>query len=193
MYPKSGFRVVQIYTLGDVCMNITIIGRKCTPKESFKARAEKKMQKVDRFFGGDAAATVKVTVEKAFQVVEISVKYNGMVFRAEESAADMLDALDICVDQLIRKIRKNKTRVEKKLREGAFDELAAEEAVPEEEYKVERCKQVPLKPLSVDEAILQMNMLGHQFFMFQNAATDEINVIYLRKNGAYGLLEPDIG
>ncbi len=176
-------------------MNITIIGRKCTPKEIFKARAEKKLQKVERFFGGDATATVKVTVEKAFQVVEISVKYNGMVFRAEESATDMLDALDICVDQLIRKIRRNKTRVEKRLRTGAFDTMPAEPVEPEvqeDEYRVERCKQVPLKPLSVDEAILQMNMLGHQFFMFQNAATDQINVIYMRKNGAYGLLEPDI-
>lgn len=151
------------------------------------------MQKVDRFFGGDADAVVKVTVEKAFQVVEISVKYNGMVFRAEESAVDMLEALDLCVDQLIRKIRKNKTRVEKRLHEGAFDELPVPEDEPEEDYKVERCKQVPLKPLSVEEAILQMNMLGHQFFVFQNAATDQINVIYKRKNGAYGLLEPDIG
>lgn len=173
-------------------MNITIIGRKCTPKEIFKARAEKKLQKVERFFGSDAAATVKVTVEKAFQVVEISVKYNGMVFRAEESATDMMDALDICVDQLIRKIRKNKTRVEKRLRTGAFDAMPVEPELQEEDYHVERCKQVPLKPLSVDEAILQMNMLGHQFFMFQNSATDQINVIYIRKNGAYGLLEPDI-
>lgn len=182
--------------LGDVSMNITIVGRKCTPKETFKARAEKKLQKVDRFFGGDAAATVKVTVEKAFQVVEISVKYNGMVFRAEESAADMLDALDMCVDQLIRRIRKNKTRVEKRLHTGAFDipeEIQPQEQEEEVEYRVERSKQVPVKPLSVEEAILQMNMLGHQFFMFQNAATDQINVIYLRKDGAYGLLEPDIG
>lgn len=174
-------------------MNITIIGRKCTPKETFKTRAETKLQKVDRFFGGDADAVVKVTVEKAVQVVEISVKYNGMVFRAEESAVDMLEALDACVDQLVRRIRRNKTRVEKRLRTGAFDELPEQEELPEEEYKVERCKQIPLKPLSVDEAILQMNMLGHQFFVFQNAATDQINVIYRRKNGAYGLLEPDIG
>lgn len=174
-------------------MKITITGRKCTPRESFKMRAEKKLAKIERFFDEEAEAKITATVEKSAKIVEITVAHGGMIFRAEERAEDLEDALDGCVDSLVRQIRKNKTRVEKKLRSGAFDAYTDVEPIPEElDFDVVRTKKIPLsKPQDVDEAILQMNLLGHQFYVFLNAMTSQINVVYRRKDGGYGLIEPD--
>lgn len=175
-------------------MNITVIGRKCTPRDSFKQRAEKKLAKIDRFFGSDADAKVTATVEKNSQSVEITVNNDGMIFRAESRAENMNDALDDCVDLLIRQIRKNKTRVEKRLKSGAFDAAAGAGEAPvteEKDFDLVRRKSIPVKPQTTDEAILQMNMLGHKFYMFVNAETDKISVVYCRDDGGYGLLEAD--
>jgi putative sigma-54 modulation protein len=173
-------------------VKITITGRKCSPRESFKERVEKKLTKIERFFGEDAEAKVTVTVEKSAQIVEITVLKGGMIFRSEESALNMNDAFEMCVESLIRQIRKNKTKIEKKIHSGAFDEIVGEEPVAEElDFEIVRSKTVSLKPQDVDEAILQMNMLGHQFFMFLNSVSEKINVVYMRKDGGYGLLEPD--
>ena len=177
-------------------MKIIITGRKCTPRDSFKEHAEKKLSKVARFFGDDAEAKVTATVEKSCQIVEVTVATRGMYFRAEESAQNMNEALDDCIDSIIRQIRRNKTRLEKRLRAGDFDSIVADtdSAVEEEEeqYEVVRTKAVVLKPESVEEAILQMNLLGHLFYMFRNAETSEINVVYKRKDGGYGVLVPEI-
>ena len=179
---------------GDDCMKITITGRKCSPRDSFKEHAEKKLAKIEKFFGPDVEAKVTVTVEKSSQTVEITVNNNGMIFRSQERAENMNEALDKCVDTLIRQIRKNKTRIEKKLRAGNFDAFADEaEAVSEEvEYELVRRKSVALKPQSVDEAILQMNLVGHQFYVFLNEENGEINVVYRRSDAGYGLIAPEI-
>ena len=172
-------------------MNITIVGRKCNPREDFRARAEKRLSKVDKLFGDEAAAKVTATVEKSCHIVEITVTKNGMIYRAEEQADNMLDALDECVDSLIRQIRKNKTRLDKKLHAAVLDDFFTDEVEEEKDYDVIREKTVALKPQSVEEAILQMNLLGHQFYMFLNADTDVINVVYKRNANGYGLLAPD--
>lgn len=174
-------------------MNITIVGRKCTPRESFKDRAALKLQKVEKFFGPDATAKVTATVEKNVKIVEITLQKGGFIFRAQERAQDLEEALDNCVDSLIRQIRKNKTKLERRLREVSFDEVfnAPDTADEETEYDVVRTKAVILKPQTVDEAILQMNMLGHEFYMFRNAESEEINVVYKRSDGGYSILEPD--
>ena len=171
-------------------MNISIIGRKCSPRESFKEKAEKKLSKIDRFFSSEADAKITVTVEKSYQSVEITVNSNGMIFRAQEKAENMNDALDKCVDNLIRRIRKNKTKLEKQLKNGAFDDYTPEEIPEETEFDIVRTKSVAVKPQSVEEAILQMNMLGHEFYLFTNSANDTISLVYKRKDGGYGLLEP---
>lgn len=173
-------------------MNITIVGRKCTPRESFKVHAEKKLQKVEKFFGEDAAAKITATVEKNVKIVEITLQKGGFLFRAQERAQDLEDALDACVDSLIRQIRKNKTKLERRLREVSFDEVFNAPAEAEEQdFEVVRTKSVALKPQTTEEAILQMNMLGHTFYMFRNAESEEINVVYKRKDGGYSVLEPD--
>lgn len=171
-------------------MNITIVGRKCNPREDFRMRAEKRLGKVEKLFGEEASAKVTATVEKTCRIVEVTVTKSGMIFRAEERAENMEDALDACVDSLIRQIRKNKTRLDKKLHSAVLDDFI--DTVEEEtEFDVIREKTVALKPQSVEEAILQMNLLGHQFYMFLNADTDEINVVYKRNATGYGLIAPD--
>ncbi len=171
-------------------MKITVIGRKCTPRDSFKEHAEKKLQKIDRFFGDEASAKVTATVEKTSQTVEITVNNDGLIFRAQAKAENMNEALDNCVDLLIRQIRKNKTKLEKRLRSGAFDDYQGLED-EEPEFELVRTKTIPIKPQSVDEAILQMNMLGHKFYMFRNSANDSVAVVYRREDGGYGLIEPE--
>ncbi len=171
-------------------MKITVIGRKCTPRDSFKEHAEKKLTKIDRFFGDEASAKVTATVEKTSQTVEITVNNDGLIFRAQAKAENMNEALDNCVDLLIRQIRKNKTKLEKRLRSGAFDDYQGLED-EEPEFELVRTKTIPIKPQSVDEAILQMNMLGHKFYMFRNSANDSVAVVYRREDGGYGLIEPE--
>ncbi len=172
-------------------MKITVIGRKCTPRDSFKERAEKRLRKVEKFFPDEVEAKVTAIVEKSEQIVEVTIFHDGMIFRSQERAVNMNDALDRCVDSLVRQIRKNKTRVEKKLRSGAFDEFEAIDTLESEDnYNVVRSKEIVLKPQSVEEAILQMNLLDHRFYMFRNSADEKICVVYARKDGGYGLLVP---
>ena len=174
-------------------MKITVIGRKCTPRDSFKERAEKRLKKIEKFFGAEAEAKITATVEKNEQIVEVTIFHDGMIFRSQERAVNMNDALDRCADSIVRQIRKNKTKVEKKLRSGAFDAYEAIDVFePEDDYSVIRSKEITLKPQSVEEAILQMNLLDHQFYVFLDSTTEKICVVYARKDGGYGLIIPDV-
>ncbi len=178
-------------------MKISYTARKVNLKDNFKERVEKKLSKYDRIFSDDAEATVTVTVYKNRQTVEITINDKGMVYRVESTQAEMNDAVDRDIENLGRQIRKNKTKLEKRLRPSAVDKLIEaenyeEEVTDETTYAVSRSKVVTLKPMSPDEAILRMNMVSHKFFMFLNSDTDKISVVYVRDNGDYGLLEPEI-
>ncbi len=177
-------------------MKITYTARKVTLKDNFKERVEKKLKKYDRVFSEDAEVMVKVTVYKNRQTVEITINDNGMIYRVEDTKPEMNEALDIDMDKLARQIRKNKTRLAKRLRDSAFDEPLTDEPEEEEEqevtYELFRTKKVSLKPMSPDEAILRMNMVDHKFFMFLNSDTDKISVVYIRDNGDYGMLESEL-
>ena len=170
-------------------MKISTTGRKVSLKPAFVERADKRLSKLDKFFSDEAAAQVTVTVEKDWQTVEITVRDKGFVARAEKSAENMEDALDAAVEVLTKQIVKNRKRLETKLYKAAFDDYAGGEQ-EEESFAVVREKHFYVKPASVDEAILQMNLIGHSFFLFRNVDSDEINVVYRRKNGTYGLLIP---
>lgn len=179
-------------------MKYNIIGRKVNLRDNFKERVYKKLGKFEKIFSEDAEAAVTVTLERNRQTVEVTIRDNGMMYRAESTALEMNDALDAVVDILGGQIRKNKAKLSKKMKSDSLERYIAEEptgyddiALDEEDYKVVRTKNVPIKPLTIEEAILQMNMIGHQFFMFRNASTNDINVVYKRKNGTYGLLEPE--
>lgn len=174
-------------------MKITYTARKVNLKDNFKELCEKKLAKFQKIFSEDAEASVVVTLDKNRQTVEVTVKDNGMVFRAEDTQDEMNDALDKVVDILGRQMRKNKTRLARRLRDNTADfaVLLPEEDIEDEKEFDIRTKTIPIKPVSVEEAILQMNMLDHDFFVFINAETDETNVVYKRKNNTYGLLEPE--
>ena len=174
-------------------MKITYTERKVNLRDHFKQRVEKKLAKFDKIFSDEAQAFVVVTVDKSSQTVEITIRDRAMVYRAEKTMPEMNDAVDKCIDVLGRQLRKNKSKLEKRLRQGSLEELVAPEEEPvieEEDYTIVRTKKIPVKPISVDEAILQMNMVGHKFYMFTNAETSEVNVVYLRDDGKYGLLVP---
>ncbi len=171
-------------------MKITYTGRKVTLKPSFTQKAEEELRKLEKFFSDDAQAQVTVTVEKDRQTVEITVRDKGVSIRAERVHPRMEDALDDAVDLLTRRIVKNRKRLNTKISRPAYTEPYAEPA-EEEDYNVIREKRFSVKPSSVDEAILEMNLLGHSFFMFRDAETDEVNVVYRRNDGTYGLLIPE--
>ena len=171
-------------------MKLTFIGRQMTVGEDQKVLAAKKLAKLDKFFGPDGEATVTFRYKKDKEIIEITIPYGGVLFRSEEEDVTFQNALDSALDTLTRQIRKNKTRLEKRLRDGAFPE--GEPAEEEEETFFDiRTKTFPAKPMSVDEAILQMNLLEHDFYLFENIDTGDINVVYARKEGGYGLLEPE--
>jgi putative sigma-54 modulation protein len=173
-------------------MKITIIGRKVNLRNSFKELVEKKLAKFDRIFDEDAEATVTVTVERNRQTVEITIRQRGMICRAEETSQDMNEALDHVIAALGRQMRRNKTRLEKakKVDPGlVFSDDYYDE--PDEELQVARTKRFAVKVMTPEEAIMQMNMLGHEFFMFRNDGSGEINVVYRRRSGDYGLLVPE--
>ena len=177
-------------------MKITIVGRKVNLRDNFKELAKKKLSRFSRIFDEDADANVTVSLERNHQTVEITIKQRGMYYRAEATDYEMNDALDQAISKLGRQIRKNKTKLEKEIHSAALDQYIQDyvfSAEPEDEpdYEIVRNKKFFVKPLSVEEAILQMNMLDHQFYMFRNDATGEINVVYKRKDGNYGLLEPE--
>ena len=173
-------------------MKVVITGRKVTIRPSFTERAEKKFKRLDKFFGEDAVCLITVSQLNREQRVEATVRYNGMIYRAEATEPDAMDALDKLDDILVRQLRKHKTKLERRLRQSAFEPVQGEEEIAEEGlYDVIRRKSIPVGPMDVEEAILQMNMLGHQFYMFENTETHEINVVYRRADGDYGLIEPE--
>lgn len=165
-------------------------GRKVTLKESFEERVEKRLNKLDKFFSDEAEAHVTVIVEKNYQEVEITVRDSGFVVRAERRADRMEEAFDSAADVITQNIVKNRKRLAEKLQRAVPMEYE-DELEEEDSYHLIREKHFVVKPSSVDEAILQMNMLGHSFYLYRDADSDEINVVYSRKDGSYGLLMPE--
>lgn len=158
--------------------------------------AEKKVGKLDKFFRIESEATVSFSVERGRCRVEVTLNNNGMFYRASELTGDMHASIDSACALIERQIRKNKTRLEKKLREGSLDwtetpDYVAAEPAPEEPevFEIVRTKRFSLKPMTPEEAILQMNLLEHEFFAFLNMDdNDSFSVVYRRKNGGYGLI-----
>ncbi len=176
-------------------MKINVIGRKVSLRNNFKEMAERKLSKFDRIFDEDAEATVTATVERNCQRVEITIRQRGMIYRAEDTANEMNEALDHAISALGRQIRRNKTRLEKakKMAPGIVFSEDYYYDEPDESLDVVRTKRFFVEVMTPEEAILQMNMMDHEFFLFRDDESGEINVVYRRKDGAYGLLVPDAG
>ena len=148
-------------------MKLIVTAKKMQIAQSFSAYAESKLSaKLDRFFEGDADAKITLSEQKNLIVLELTVKAGSMIYRAEQTALDKNDALDAAIDKIIRQICKNKSKLGKRIKEGAFRDLPMDAVEEQASYEVIKHKTFKMRPMSVDEAILQMNMLGHAFFMF---------------------------
>ncbi len=175
-------------------MKITVVGRHMTVDENLKSLVAKKLSRFDKYFVNEGEATVTFSRKRNKENLEITINAASTLFRSEVDDETFQNALDRSIEAIERQIRKNKTRLSKRLREGVFDEpgFSYSESVEEEESEfVIRTKSFKLKPMSAEEAILQMNLLGHQFFVFEDQDSGDHCVVYARKDGAYGLIVPE--
>jgi len=176
-------------------MKYTYACKKVTLNDSIKAYTEKKIAKLEKYFREDASASVTFSVEKDHRCsVEITVRSGGALLRAQTEApdGDMRGAVDAAVGYIERQILKNKTRLSKKLRSEGFPPPAGDfEVAEEKEFPVVRTKRFSVKPMSTEEAILQMNLLDHSFFVFRSSEDDCLCIVYRRKSGGYGLIVTD--
>ena len=172
-------------------MKYTFTGRKVELKQGLKDITQKKLDKLSKFFSDDAQANVTFSAERDRKTAEVTILYGGMIYRVEETNTDEVAAIDRIVDIIERQIRRNKTRLSKRLRDGAFEAgfAVADEPDEEKEFNIVKTKRYSAKPMSAEEAILQMNLLGHEFYVFKNSETDNNGVVYRRRDGDYGLIE----
>ena len=170
-------------------MKTTYVTKKLSLSEKEKQLVERKMLKLDKFFTAEAEAAITFTVVREEVTVEVTLKDHGMIFRGERSAIDKMLALDEIIDLLIRQVRKNKTRLSKSLYAGDPGFEPWEDG--EDDFNLVRTKEVFLRPMDLNEAILQMNLLDHNFFMFLDSETEKVSVVYRRKDGQYGLIRSE--
>jgi len=178
-------------------MNIIISGKNLDISDALRNQVNKKVGKLERYFKPGTDVHVTLSVEKNRHIVEVTIPFNGIIIRAEESTDNMYASIDMVLDKLERQIHKYRTKLERSFRTGAFTDNKMEYSKEEftghgdEELKVVKTKRFAVKPMSVEEALMQMDLLGHSFFVFTNADTDEVNVVYKRRDGKYGLIEPE--
>ncbi len=171
-------------------MNITYIGRQVNVYEDQKQLVEKKLAKFDRYFPGQADATVTFRKIRDNECMEITISVGNTLFRAEEQAEKYSIALTRCIDVIEGQIRKNKTRLEKRMRSSFVSPEAGDMIEDTEAFRI-RTKRFTLKPMTAEEAILQMNLIGHSFFVYADADTGDTNVVYKRDDGSFGLIIPE--
>ncbi len=177
-------------------MNINVRGKNMEVSSALQEYVEKRMGKLEKYFDSQIEVQVTMSIIKGDHIVEATISIDGLLLRAEEASQDIYASIDLVVDKLERQMHKYKTKINRKLRQSGIKDLTEQvvQTQPTEEESepvVVRTKRFAMKPMPVEEAILQMNLLGHSFFVFANADTDEINVLYRRKDGNYGLIEPE--
>lgn len=174
-------------------MRYVMYGKNIEVTEGLKSAVEDKFGKLSRYFMEDTEIHVTFSVEKELQKIEVTIPMKGNLVRAEEESADMYASIDLVEDTIERQLRKYKNKlVDKKQNALSLSQaFLAEDAEQEDDVKIVRTKRFAVKPMDVEEACIQMELLGHSFFVFRNAETDEVNVVYKRKGNTYGLIEPE--
>ena len=174
-------------------MKMNFTARQMRLFDSTKEMAEKKLAKLDKYFDSNAEMDITFSMSKNLEKVEITIYSSGIMFRAEEASETFAIAIDRAIEALERQIRKNKTRLQKRLKdEGLQANYEEYPDIEEESYEEIKVKTFSFKPMSVDEAILQLNLIGHDFFVFKDQETNETCVVYKRKAGGYGLIVPEL-
>ena len=175
-------------------MKFIIRGQKLEVTDSIKSYIEEKIGKLDKYFENpeELTATVVVRVRGKEQIVEVTVPSKKVILRAEESNEDLYASIDLVSDKLERQIRKNKTKIRSKKSKANYESFIVDFEVEKEEENenlIVKRKELDTKPMSEEEAVLQMELVGHPFFIFKNATTDNISVVYKRKDGNYGIID----
>lgn len=177
-------------------MRISISGKNIEVSDYLRDLVKKKVSKLDRYFPKDTEAQVTMAVERSRHIVEVTIPYSGGIIRGEEVTGDMYASIDNVLDKLEKQIIKHRTRLEKNLKAEAFKYESplfggTYDEQEEEGRSLVRIKKFDIKPMPVEEAMLQLELLGHSFYVFRNSRTEAINVLYVRKDGNYGLIEPE--
>lgn len=172
-------------------MKFTITGKNIVLTEALKDTVERKLGKLGKYFDPDVEAHVTLSVQKTNQRIEVTIPFNGVILRGEEATEDMYTSIDNVVEKIERQIIKHKTRLERKIHEGTLRFADIPSDFDEDEPKIVKTKKFAIKPMNVEEAVMQMDLIGHNFYVFMNADTEEVNVVYKRKDGNYGLIEPE--
>lgn len=174
-------------------MRFIITGRNIEVTPGLREAVEDKLGKLDRFFAPATEATVRLSVQKEIQKIEVTIPVKGHIIRAEESSTDMYVSIDLVEEILERQLKKYKNKlIDKKQNVPSFSEaFIEEESAHENHIEIVKSKKFAVKPMDPEEACVQMELLGHSFYVFLNADTDEVNVVYKRKGGSYGLIEPE--
>ena len=172
----------------------TISGKQMDVTDSMKEVIEEKCQKLDKYFHQDIPITITLSTQKERQIAEATVAFSGVIMRAEEATPDMFASIDGIIEILEKQIRRHKSKLETRNRAGEtirFENVAPQEVEEEKGPKIVRNKSFDLHPMDEEEAVLQMELLRHNFFVFLNGDTGNVNIVYTRKDGNYGLIEPE--
>lgn len=176
-------------------MTYKILCKQVELADSSKEKILAKVKRLDKFFEENDECKIQVSEQKEQMVVEITFRYKDFLIRSEERNKDLLNAVDMCLSNIDRQIRKNKTKLAKRLRDNTLEnytiEMGGDVKEDKDEFKIIKVKHVAAKPMMVEEAILQMNMLGHNFFIFNDPDTMATNIVYKRKDGNYALIEAE--
>lgn len=176
-------------------MKVSVIAKNITATPALKDMVEKKISKINRYFNPEVEAKATLSVQKNKQKIEVTIPFNGIILRAEEATEDMYKSIDLVVSKLERQIRKQRTKLSRNIHESLrfsqLEEVAIGSESGESDGEVVKTKKFRVKPMSVEEAVLQMELIGHNFFVYQDSDENKICVVYKRKDGDYGLLEPD--
>lgn len=176
-------------------MKVIIYGKNMQLTDALKDAAIKKVKRLDKFFQQEVEAKVVLSVEKKVQKVEVTIPFNGRIVRVEEYSDDMYNSIDEAVESLEQQIRKYKTKLQDKHQAGEsikFENIEPLDDDEQEEFRIVKTKRFAVKPMNIEEAVLQMDLLKHNFFVFLNADSEEVNVVYKRKDNNYGLIEPEL-
>ena len=175
-------------------MRYKISGKNIEVTPGLKDAVQEKIGKLERYFNQDTEANITLSVEKGRQKIEVTIPVKGHIIRAEQESSDMYVSIDLVEEIIERQLKKYKTKlIDKKQSALSFSEAFLQEELeaPDEEIKIMKVKRFGMKPMDPEEACIQMELLGHAFYVFRNADTDEVNVVYKRKNNTYGLIEPE--
>ncbi len=175
-------------------MRITITGRNIELTDGLKNAVEEKLSKLEKYFNDDQIANVTLSVEKERQKIEVTIPVKGSIIRSEQVSNDMYVSIDLVEEIIERQLKKYKTRIIDKHQGGSSfkQDFLENDYVDDEEIKIVRTKRFDIKPMYPEDACVQMELLGHNFFVFVNAETDQVSVVYKRKGGTYGLIEADL-